>query len=60
MLLPLPPPLTPLRPAWSQLRASQLWWITCPLSLPALCQQAQRTACFRSASTSALHCCKVT
>ena len=47
MLLPLPPPPSPLRVAWSLLRASQLWWVTCPLPLQGLCQQAQRRACFR-------------
>lgn len=47
MLVPLPPPSAPLRPTWSLLRASQLWWVTCPLSLAALSQQAQQRACFR-------------
>ncbi len=47
MLLALPPPPRTLRPSWSLLRASQLWWLAAPLSLPALCQQAQRRTCFR-------------
>ena len=56
MLLSLPPPSRPLRPSWSLLRASQLWWVTCPLSLPALCQQAQRRACFRCTPVALYHC----
>jgi hypothetical protein len=47
MLLSLPASSSPLRPAWSLLRASQMWWMSSSLSLPSLCQQAQQRACFR-------------